>query len=280
MKKENVRHDDFSPVELPKTRRALFSDLCHHEWRTLFSTSFLLALFALPLFSDYLAFSVFISSAYSSGAEMSSIFALFFYAGIIAIPCIVILFIGLAGAYEVGKQLSFLEGVFTTTSFFYGIKKNAKADLVMGMIASFSFALAFIGSLYLLLFYQASPIPMGIGIGLLIFQFIVVSGMAHFYLSQEAIYANSVGASLKNAFLFTLMKLPQITLVSLLSPGLFIALLAINDIAAYVAMAVFVLFSAWGILVSSLYTHAVFDRFINESHYPELVGKGLYKKED
>jgi hypothetical protein len=38
----------------------------------------------------------------------------------------------------------------------------------MGLIASFSFALAFIGSLYLLLFYQASPIPMGIGIGLLI----------------------------------------------------------------------------------------------------------------
>lgn len=280
MSKEKVRSDDFSPSELPRTRSALFFDLCHHEWRTLFSASFLLALFALPLFSDYLAFSVFVSSAYNSGASMSQIFALFFYAGLIAIPCIIILFIGFAGAYEVGKQLSFLEGVFTSTSFFYGIKKNVKADLVMGVITALSFAAAFIGSLYLLLFYQASPIPMGIGIGLLLFQFFVVVGMARFYLAQEALYSNSVRATLKNSFLFTLMKLPQSALLALLCPGIVVALMAINDITSYVAMALFVLFSAWSVLLSSLYTHAVFDHFINETHYPQLVGKGLYKKED
>jgi hypothetical protein len=210
---------------------------------------------------------------------MKQIFALFFYAGLIAMPCIVILFIGLSGAYEVAKQLSFLEGAFATASFFYGIKKNAKADLLMGIITAFSFAVAFIGSLFLLLFYQASPIPMGIGIGLLLFQFLVVIGMAHFFLSQEAIYANSVYATLKNSFLFTLMKLPQVSLLSLLSPGLFIALMAINDITSYVAMVLFLLFSFVGVLAWSIYAHAVFDHFINETHYPDLVGRGLHKKE-
>lgn len=272
--------NDFSSTQLPHTRWELFVDVALHQTGTLVSASLLLSLFALPLLCDYLVFSTFAGTAYQNGSSMSGIFALCFYGSLLAIPCIMILFVGYAGAYEVGQKLSFLDGVLTSASFFCGLKKNWRSACGMGFIVGLSFALALAGSLYLLFFYQASPIVMGIGIGLLLFQFLLIGSLSRYFLAQEGLYQNSFGATLKNAFLFALMKMPCSFGLFLLSPGVVIILFSINAITAYVGMGLFLFFNAFGVLIWSIYAHKVFDGYINAEHYPGLVNKGLYPKED
>jgi|LAHS01.1.fsa_nt_gb hypothetical protein len=271
---------DFSAAQLPHTRWELLRDVLLHQTGSLISTSLLLSLFALPLLCDYLVFSTFAGTAYANGSSMSSIFALCFYGALVAIPCIGILFVGYAGAYEVGQRLSFLDGVLSSVSFFYGLKKNWRSALGIGFLVGLSFAFALVGSLYLLFFYQASPILMGIGIGLLLFQFLLVGSLSRYFLAQEGLYQNSFGATLKNAFLFTLMKMPCSFGLFLLSPGIIIFLFAFSNISAYVGMGLFLFFSSFGVLIWSIYAHKVFDSYINAEHYPGLVNKGLYPKED
>jgi len=277
--KNKERLEDFSPKELPETRWALFWDLLFHQSGTLISTSLLLALFALPLFSDYFVFSFLGSSLQASGGAKEGLFSLVFYGTAIALPCFMVLFLGLSGASEVTKRLSFLEGTLGVASFFEGLKKNWRSGLLTGLLYGLSFGLALLGCLYLLLFQGALPVLTGLGIGLLLFQFIIVNSLCHYLLSQEALYLNSFGATLKNAFIFAHIKLPLNFVWSLLSPGLVIALFLINSVTSYVGIGLYVLFSAYGLLVWTLYANAVYDRHINATYYPELMGKGLHKKE-
>lgn len=280
MKLDQAPSEDFTAAQLPHTRFALFGDILKLNCGTIVSTSALLTLFALPLASLYLVFNSFIGTAAARGDGNAVIFSLLFYAALIAIPCIALLFIGLTGSFEVAKHLSFGEGVLTSANFFYGLKGQWKRGLAFGFIVGLSFAVALVGSFYLLLFAGAAPIVLGIGIGLLILQFVIITTMGVYFLAQDCLYENGFGATFKNAFLFTLMRGPWNLCLFLLSPGLFLALVAINDIGAYIAMALFVLFNFVGILAWTIYAHGVFDRYINKDHYPQLVDKGLSKRED
>jgi len=280
IKKDRTPTNDFTPDRLPHNRWELLKDLLLHQPRTLFAVSFLLVLFALPLLSDYLVFSTLISMAYAGGSSETSIFSLFFYGVLISIPCIVILFIGLAGSYQVAKRLCFLEGAFAVSGFYYGVKSGWKKAALMGLIVALSFAFALLGSIFLLLTANQSPIATGVGIGLLIAQFFIVSTMGRYFLSQEFVYANGFFAMLKNSFIFAFVRLPINLSLFLLSPGIILALLAINGITSYVAMALFAIFNSFGVLVWNLYAFSIFDRFINKDHYPALFGKGLFKKKE
>lgn len=271
---------DFRPEDLPATRPQLFWDVMRHQMRTVVSTSFLVALFALPLFAVYLVFDVFIGAAYARGDDVNVIFSLFFYGVLIAIPCLVILNIGLSGAYNVAQKISFGEGLLVNVAFYYGLKENWKKALLMSVINALSAALALLGSAFLSLYYQAFPIIVGIGIGLLIVQYLVIGIMLPYFFSQLCVYQNKVKATLRNSLLFTLMKIPLNTILFLLAPGLIIGLAMINNVTAYVAMAIFVFFNFIGVLLWNLYANRVFDQYINREHYPEYVNKGLAKKEN
>lgn len=280
MKKKEIRGSDFTQAELPRTRIAQFRDIMLNQWRTVLSTSFLLTLFALPLFADYLAFEVFIEAAYANGAEMNVIFSMFFYATLISIPCIIILSIGMSGSFEIAKKLFLGEGVILSSVFFHGLKANWKRGLVYGAICALSFALALLGSVYLSFYYQVAPIAVGIGIGLLIAQFIVIGIMTPYLFAQESVFANPLPTTIKNAFLLTLMKLPINFLLFLVAPGVFIVLLAINSVTAYIAIGLFVILNFVALLLWNSYIYRVFDLVVFKNKYPEMVGKGLAKKEN
>jgi hypothetical protein len=75
------------------------------------------------------------------------------------------------------------------------------------------------------------------------------------------------------------MKLPLNFAIFALAPGLIIALMFANDITSYVGMGLFVFFNFIGVLLWNLNNSRVFDRFINQDHYPDYINKGLAKKE-
>jgi len=271
---------DFLSSDLPTTRKAQFWDILRHQMRIIVSSSMLVTLFALPLFALYIIFNVFIGAAYARGDGTDVVFSLFFYGGLLAIPCLIILNIGFVGAFNVAKKLVFNEGLLLNVAFYYGLKENWKKTIIMSVINALSFVLALLGSVYLLLYYVAAPILVGIGVGLLVVQYIVIGIMTPYYMSQLCLYKNKVVAVIKNSFLFALMKLPINFAIFSLAPGLIIVLMLVNDITAYIAMGLFVFFNFIGVLLWNLFIFRVFDRFINQEHYPDYVNKGLAKKEE
>lgn len=279
MNNKEPQKRDFLAGDLPKTRKAQFWDILRHQMRTVISSSMLVTLFALPLFALYIVFNVFIGAAYARGDGTDVIFSLFFYGGLLAIPCLVILNIGFSGAFNVAKRLVFGEGLLLNVAFYYGLKENWEKAILMSIINALSFVLALLGSVYLLLYYVAAPILVGVGVGLLAVQYIIIGIMTPYYMSQICFYQNKVMAVIKNSFLFALMKLPLNFAIFALAPGLIIALMFANDITSYVGMGLFVFFNFIGVLLWNLNNSRVFDRFINQDHYPDYVNKGLAKKE-
>lgn len=279
--KDKIRATDFKVSELPSTRWGLLKDSYLHQWRIILSGSLLLALFILPLICLYFVLSNLIGALDPSAVNYhQSVFSLFFYLGLALIPFTMILYVGLSGSFSLAKRLSFLEGTLTTSDFFRGLKANWRRALIMGLIVGIALYGAGIGSLYLLLFVSSSPWIIGFGIGVLIFIAMVSVSAGHYFLLEECIYDNPLSASIKNAFLFTFMRLPINALFVLLSPGIFIALMLINSITAYIGMALSIFLSLAFILPFVIYANSLFDKFINREHYPELFRKGLYTKED
>lgn len=279
--KDKVRLTDFKVSELPSSRWGLLKDSYLHQWRIILSGSLLLALFVLPFVSLYFVLSNLIGGISPAANNYhQSIFSIFFYLGLAIIPCTMILYVGLSGSFSLAKRLSFLEGTLTTSDFFRGLKANWKRALIMGSIVGASLYGAGIGSLYLLLFVSSSPWIIGFGIGILVFISVVMLSAGHYFMLEECIYENSLSASLKNAFLFTFMRLPINALFVLLSPGIFVVLVFVNEITAYIGMALSIFLSLAFILPFVIYANSLFDKFINHEHYPELFRKGLYTKED
>ena len=276
MAKEKIPTEDFDPSSLPRNRKKQFFDSFKNEWRLFFSVSFLLAIFILPLFCDYLVFSLLIGGASNSSADNSQIFSLVFYGALIAIPCIMIFYLGLAGAFNVAMKLGYSEMQITTPSFFYGIKESWKKALFQGLIVGISAFLAIIGCLYLLFFYTIHPVWVGILMGVDILQFIIFTMASIFTLAQSFTYTNKASAEYKNALLMSFAHFPMNFVFFLISPGLFIALSIISNVTALIAFGVAILFSFPFIYLWELRALVIFDKMINQYHYPEYLKKGLY----
>ena len=63
----------------------------------------------------------------------------------------------------------------------------------------------------------------------------------------------------------------------LLSTGGLVALCAINFITLIIGMVLFAILNSVVIVIYTLISHSAFDKYINKEHYPDMVGKGLYK---
>ncbi len=280
IRKEKIRKDDFKLNELPHTRKELFFDTLKHQFGGLVKVSLLQLFFMLPLFVDFIVFNVLIAVSYNMDpTSFNAIFSLTFYGVLIAIPCIVIMFIGFSGLFNSLKRFSYSEGVLARNHFFYGIKENFKQAIVIGLIYSLSFFAITVGSTYLLFFQQEIPSLVGLGIALLVIQFLVISIMSIYALGQIVTYSNKLGAVIKNSLIFALMRFPINLLLFILFPGIFIALFLINNITSYISMGILAFFISIFLFIWMLVLQDTFDKFINKEYYPELVGKGLYKEE-
>jgi hypothetical protein len=278
--KRNEEKKDFTPNLLPHTRWGLFRDILSLQWRTLIEVSLLEVLFALPLFCVYLVFSFFARDYFTSTNDLTGTFAILFYGGVASVIGILFLTIGMAGVFYVSKKLTFLEGTFSASDFFVGLKKEWKRAVGLGLINGLSFGFAFVGTLFLLLNYPSMPVLTGIGIGVLLFQFLIIVTASRYFLSQDFLYANSFMSTYRNSLIFAVIKLPINVAFFLWSPALFLTLLLVNETSGIIGFVLAVPFFSLVPVAFSLYSHKVFDRYINQSHYPDLVGKGLYQEKE
>lgn len=276
MKKEKIKQNDFKKEDLPKTRPALFFDILKNQTAIIVNTSLLTTLFSIP----FLVISIFLyfilSKAITEGQGFDKLFAIIFYGSLIMSPTIILTLLGFSSSFYVAKKLAWGEGLLLKNHFFQSLKEEFKRSILISIILVLSFLLFLNGTTYLAIFYHKAPIWTGIGIAILIGQFFLMMITTFYYFAYQSIYQNNFRETFKNSFLMATGRLHFSLLFFLLFPGLLIALILPHYISAFVAIFLYALFNFVGIFSWTLLTHQTFDLFINRTHYPDYVKKGLY----
>ena len=280
MFKKQEKHitDQDAKRSLPHNRKELFFDLLKHRKMTLFTLSCFTFMFFIPLATMLFIFNFYESMAIAND-KIEVLFSLVFYSMIIMIPCMIIGFIGLSGAFYVAKKMVWQEGVIVGVDFFQGIKENWKHGLMNGFIFSVCLFGLVAGGSYLLINFEAAPVWSGVGIGALIIFFWVFGTVVALNNTQDVYYTNTYGATLKNSFCLMGLLHYRVFLTFLFSTGIVIALACFNLITLGIGLFLFAILNSVVIILYTLVSHYGFDKYINQEHYPEFVNKGLYKSE-
>ena len=266
---------------LPHNRKEAFFDLLKNRKMMMFALSCYVFMFFIPLAVDLFFFNYLEAMAIAS-ERTQDLFSWVFYSMLIMIPCMMIGFIGFAGAFYVAKKLVWQEGISIAVDFFNGIKENWRRAVINGFLFGvFLFGLV-VGGTYLFVYSPALPVVNGIGIGALILFFLVFGMVISLNLTQDVYYANGIFATIKNSFCFLGLLNWKIILLFILTTGGVVVLGCFNMITLAIGMVLFAFLNAVVIILYTLIAHSAFDKYINQEHYPEMVGKGLYKlaKED
>ena len=275
-RKEKLVSDEQAIKSLPHSRKEVFFDLLRHRKMTLFSLSCFTFMFFIPLAVDLFYFN-FLEMAAIATEKYEYLFSLVFYSMVIMLPCMIIGFIGLAGAFYVAKRLVWQESTSLAVDFFYGIKENWKHALVNGIIFGITLFGLIVGGSYLLIYSPTAPIWCGIGIGALILLFIVLGMVNALTFTQDVYYSNPFMTTVKNAFSFMGLLNWRVLVTFLLTTGLVVGLGCINFVTLAIGMVLFAFLNSAVIIIYTLMSHEVFDKYINKDYYPDMVGKGLYK---
>ena len=243
---------------------------------TLLTLSFFTFMFFIPLAVDLFYFNFLENVAVANGKE-EQVFSYIFYSMVIMLPCMVIGFIGLAGAFYAVKKLVWQEGIMISYDFFRGIKENWLHGLINGMLFGIILFGFVVGGEYLLIRGDLPPVIRGIGFGGLILVMLTFGMIIPLNFTQGVYYSNSYSRTLKNSFGFLGLLNWRILLTFLFSTGVVIALACLNMITLGVGLFLFALLNSVVITIYTLLSHSAFDKFINKDHYPDMVGKGLYK---
>lgn len=189
--------------------------------------------------------------------------------------------LGISGACYVIRNLTWGEGVMVVNDYLRGIKKNYFVVTVTSVLYSvFVFGLILLKD-YAELFMVISP-----NIKWLLVVSEVLAYFFIFFLTVMAFYMFSMGVTyklkyrymLKNAFLFTVGVFPLNVIIALLSVTPAVTLL----IGSFFTIVFYVFFASIGIslfiLLWTVYTQWVFDKYINIQLSEKDRNRGLYNK--
>ena len=280
-RKEKQISDSEAKRNLPTSRKEVFFDLLRNRKMTLFALSCFTFMFFIPLAVDLFFFN-YLESAAIAADKKEYLFSLVFYSMCIMLPCMVVGFIGFAGAFYTAKHLVWQEDINLAVDFFHGIKENWKHAIINGLLFGIILFGVVIGGSYLLIFAPTSPITCGIGIGALILVFLTFGMVISLNFTQDVYYENGIFTTFKNSFCFLGLLNWKILVLFLITTGGLFTLSIFNLITLGTGLLLFAILNSVVIIIYTLLSHSAFDRFINQEHYPEMVGKGLYKieKED
>ncbi len=278
MFKRKERHitEDEALRSLPHNRKEVFFDLIRHRKMTLFALSCFTFMFFIPLAVDLFYFN-FLEAVAIENEKYEYLFSLIFYSMAIMLPCMLIGFIGFAGAFYTAKKIVWQEGVSVTLDFFQGIKENWKHALIDGMVFGIALFGLVIGGSYLYIFAPVHAAVKGIGIGALIIIFMLFGMITMLDFTQSVYYSNSYLRTFKNSFSFLGLTNWRTLLTFLFSTGVVVTLCCFNMITIGVGLFLFAILNSVVVVLYTLISHSAFDKYINQEHYPEMVGKGLYK---
>ncbi len=275
--------EDFSTEKLPKTRAQQFFNAYKTSIGKLTNINLLTALFALPLIIwDFLA-SAYVSD-FMKGLDVETQFSYLLKMSLLQygteIPLIMLLFVGLSGAYYVIRKICWKAPIRLIKDYNSGIKNCCKQFLCLGaLVGVVNFVVNYLINFNLLTISDKTEFVYAMAIvGVVLFALICLVALV-FALEQSSLYNMTFGKLIKNSFILTFKRLfaaAGVTLLSLLPILLFrfMPWLFVQIIGACVT----VVFSiSFAITMQTVFCHGVFDVFINKHQYPDFVGLGLSK---
>lgn len=282
MKKNDMKKKELkvkpNDATLPVSRKELFKDVLKDDFSLNVDCGLLCGLFSLPLFAVWaIAYFLIVAAA---EANYQTVFSVCFYCGLVCVPCFGIRYLAKGAVYQLYKKRAFNEGCFVSSAFWQAIRQNFGKHFAAGAVVGVSFWLTAIGGVYFLV-AASNSVAKGLGVGICLLQLIVVYCSTSFLLCQNCVYSLSFGNLLKNGLSFTFMRFVPCVLFFAVSVALPLWLCTLAVWAALIVLAVYITFAeSLFALSATLFAHGVFDKYINQQNYPDLVGKGLYKQKE
>lgn len=211
-----------------------------------------------PFSSNYGVGYPVVNNAEATYAE--AIFRNNMFRALLLVPCIVIAFIGLAGAFNVIKYESLGKDVKVMRTFFKGIKNNFVTYMWIGLVNGimlflFMLSVNFYGNPNLHLALKIVTIFLNA----LVFAFVLV--MSFYVMSQAALYDMPLKKMIKNAFWFTISFALQnffILIFSLVPVGLLLVMGTSYFLQIIVIMVCAMLGISYIVCVWTIYCHYVY----------------------
>ena len=270
-----VQEDD---AALPKTRKELMKTVVKDDFYLLAEVSLLLFLFSIPLAVVFIGEILMISAA--SNPDASTVFSICFFCGLIEIPLFGLRYIARNAAYGVMKKRAFNETGYIGELFFGGVKKGWLRGFIAGCILGMIVFVWQTASVYVIAFNSNTWIK-GLGIGATTLLFMIVYGAVEYFLAVDNYYELAFTGALKNGFSFAIMHFPLTLLYFAVTMGLPFGLTLLSTWSLIGVAAVFAL---WGdgftVLAVTLFSHSLFDKYINSVYYTDYINKGLAVQDD
>jgi len=265
-----VQEDD---AALPKTRKELMKTIVKDDFYLLAELSVLMFLFSIPM---ALAFVWEILSMTSSpDLSASNLFSIAFYMGLIEIPLFGLRYLGRHAAFTVTKKRVHNESGYVGELFFGGLRKGGMRGFLIGCVLGIVVFLWQIGSIYVLV-YNSNTWIKGLGIGSTTLIFMLVYGAVEYFLSVDNFYELKFSGALKNGFSFAIMHFPLTLLYFIATMGIPFILTLFSTWALIGIAALFALWlDGFSVLAVTLFSHSLFDRYINSVYYTDYINKGL-----
>lgn len=295
MGKDNL--PDFTPNRLPGSRWAVFKDVFFNRIGAMVKISLLTILFMLPALAWLIFMSLVkradatvvpysaniglgypvVTDAIAMGTYRTFMFNIQTYA--VLIPLIMIAGIGFAGAFHTMKLLGWGEGVSVGGTFFTGVKRNWVNFLWIFLFAGVSiFVFMFNISAYgqMTSIHKAWKI---IAVSLSCVQLVLMLCMLLYLCTQNVTYKLGFVGLVKNSFLFSIALFPQniFFLICSILPFILIMLLPMQ-IAIFFWMIVIFLGPAYVVLIWTVFSQYVFDKYVNDRVKGAVKNRGMYVK--
>ena len=195
------------------------------------------------------------------------------------IPCILIATPSIAGCLYVLRNLMWGEGVQLWPDFWKGIKVNGKQTFfTMILVAMVVFMTNYNINVFpaVSILSDTGNVIVAVATWIIVFLMIMV---IMYMLTQINNYNLKYSQIIKNSVLFMIALFPKNILVIFLTLLPFI-LMSIFPALQFVILLLYgFLGLCFTLLIWSLYTQSVFDRFVNEKIDPSFKNKGIYSKE-
>jgi hypothetical protein len=287
---------DFTLDKLPGNRWEVFKDVLTNRFGALVKINLLMILFALPaivwyylslnaqrISGMYINYTVNFGFGYPFVKDIPYVGQLYnvqqqLWTNLIMVPLLMIASIGLAGGFHVIKMLVWGEGVAVVNTFFKGIKSN---------ILPFLWSTLFLGLAYTLVQYNISAYGLytgseflsGMSLAASIIFFVLLAFMTVFIYTQAATYKISLWGLIKNSFLFAIgLLFHNIFFVGITALPVILFLFMGPEISLLILFFYALIGVSMTILIWTLYSHYVFDKYLNDKIEGAIKDRGIYRK--
>ncbi len=280
MAKLKFAKTDFTEENLPQTRREQFFSILKNQYKVIFIIGLVLLLLFIPslvksVILDYTNNNAYAAINAGSLTEQEAMDALkvgFMLGNAIDVVLYPLVFIGLSGLFRVLKLLVYGDVPFFGYDFKMGVKDNIKPFVLTGLF------IALFKMLFNFLIINFSNFPFLKIACYFVFMLVLLPGLL-ICLFYSVVYKNKIFRSLRDSCFLYLRGSWRILILMIIGFAPYIAMeLCLNLIwIKQIIYGLLLLFVVPLILLASfMVVNNVFDRAINQVHYPEIVRKGLY----